>query len=67
MADGVVVRFGDWLLKLEVCAADVVRVAYAKNESFFVRKSLAAQPKKCEGAPFDFDQAAARRRSPRRS
>ncbi|HEY6477370.1 MAG TPA: TIM-barrel domain-containing protein [Polyangia bacterium] len=57
VADGVVVRFGDGLLKLEVCAADVVRVAYAKNESFFVRKSLAAQPKKCEGAPFDFVQA----------
>ena len=37
VADGVVVRFGDGLLKLEICAADVVRVAYAKNESFFVR------------------------------
>jgi alpha-D-xyloside xylohydrolase len=57
VADGVVVRFSESLLKLEVCAADVVRVAYAKNESFFVRKSLAAQPKKCEGAPFDFVQA----------
>ena len=56
VADGVVVRFGDGLLKLEVCAADVVRVAYAKNESFFVRKSLAAQPKRCEGAPFELAQ-----------
>ena len=42
VADGVVVRFSEGLLKLEVCAPDVVRVAYASNESFFVRKSLAA-------------------------
>lgn len=57
VSDGVVVRFGDGLLKLEVCAADVVRVAYARNESFFVRKSLAAQPKKCDGAPFNVTEA----------
>jgi alpha-D-xyloside xylohydrolase len=57
VADGAVVRFGDGLLKLEICAADVVRVAYARNESFFVRKSLAAQPKRCEGAPFDVVEA----------
>ena len=56
VADGVVVRFGEGLLKLEVCAADVVRVAYAKNESFFVRKSLAAQPKRCDGAPFEVQE-----------
>jgi alpha-D-xyloside xylohydrolase len=56
VADGVVVRFGDGLLKLEVCAADVVRVAYAKNEAFFARQSLAAQPKRCEGAPFELAQ-----------
>jgi alpha-D-xyloside xylohydrolase len=53
VSDGVVVRFNDGLLKLEVCSADVVRVAYARNESFFVRPSLAAQPKKCDGAPFN--------------
>jgi alpha-D-xyloside xylohydrolase len=57
VTDGVVVRFNDALLKLEVCAADVVRVAYAKNESFFVRKSLAAEPKHCEATPFDFAEA----------
>ena len=53
LADGVVFRSGDGALKLEVCAADVVRVAYARDEAFFARKSLAAQPKRCEGAPFD--------------
>ncbi|HVV49016.1 MAG TPA: DUF4968 domain-containing protein, partial [Polyangia bacterium] len=58
LPDGVLVRLGDGLLKLEVCAADVVRVAYARNEAFFVRPSLMAQPKRCEGAPFDLQQAA---------
>ncbi len=29
--DGLLVRVGDGLLKLQVCAADVVHVAYAKN------------------------------------
>src|SRR5947207_3902388 len=33
VTDGVLVRFNDALLKLEICAADVVRVAYARNEA----------------------------------
>jgi alpha-D-xyloside xylohydrolase len=57
-ADGVLVRVGDNFLKLEVCAADVVRVAYAKDQVFFARKSLAAQPKRCDGARFDLTQDA---------
>jgi alpha-D-xyloside xylohydrolase len=56
--DGIVVAVGDSLLKLEVCAADVVRVAYAKDEAFFARKSLAAQPRRCDGAKFDVTQDA---------
>ena len=55
---GLLVRFGDGLLKLEVCAADVVRVAYAKDQAFFARKSLATQPKRCDGAKFDLTQDA---------
>ena len=49
---------GDGFLKLEVCADDVVRVAYAKDQAFFARKSLAAQPKRCEGAQFEVTEGA---------
>ena len=69
VSDGLIVHVGDGLLKLEVCAADVVRVAYAKDKSFFTRKSLAAAPKRCDGAKWDVtqDRTPARRRSPPRS
>jgi alpha-D-xyloside xylohydrolase len=56
--EGLVVRVGDGFLKLEVCADDVVRVAYAKDQAFFARKSLAAQPKRCEGAQFEVTEGA---------
>jgi alpha-D-xyloside xylohydrolase len=56
--EGVLVRVGDGFLKLEVCADDVVRVAYAKDQGFFARKSLAAQPKRCDGAKFDVTESA---------
>jgi alpha-D-xyloside xylohydrolase len=49
---------GEGYLKLEVCADDVVRVAYAKDQAFFARKSLAAQPKHCDGAQFEVNEAA---------
>jgi alpha-D-xyloside xylohydrolase len=58
MPEGLLVRAGDGFLKLEVCADDVVRVAYAKDQAFFARKSLAAQPKRCEGARFEVTEAA---------
>ena len=58
VADGLLVRVGDGFLKLEVCAADVIHVAYAKEQTFFARKSLAAQPKRCDGAKFDLTQDA---------
>jgi alpha-D-xyloside xylohydrolase len=54
----VLVRVGEGFLKLEVCADDVVRVAYAKDQAFFARKSLAAQPKRCAGAQFEVTEAA---------
>ncbi len=53
VSDGLIVHVGEDLLKLEVCAADVVRVAYAKDKSFFTRKSLAAGPRRCDGATWD--------------
>jgi alpha-D-xyloside xylohydrolase len=40
--DGVLFHIGDSVLKLEVCAADIIRVAYAKDLAFFARKTLAA-------------------------
>jgi alpha-D-xyloside xylohydrolase len=42
LKDGIVVCVGDNFLKLEVCADDVIRVAYAKDRAFFARKSLMA-------------------------
>src|SRR5215218_8394982 len=43
VADGVIVRTPGGLLKLQVCADDVVRVAFAKDRGFFDRKSLSIQ------------------------
>ena len=36
-------------LKLEFCADDLVRVAFAKDAAFFTRPSLMAAPKRCPG------------------
>ena len=58
LPDGMLVRIADGLLKLEVCSSDVVRVAYAKDQAFFARKSLASQPKHCDGAKFEIAQDA---------
>ncbi len=58
VSDGLLVHVGDGLLKLEICAADVVRVAYAKDKAFFTRKSLAAAPKRCDGAKWEVTQDA---------
>ena len=48
VADGILVGIGDAFLKIEVCSDDVIRVAYAKDRAFFARKSLMAEPKRCE-------------------
>jgi alpha-D-xyloside xylohydrolase len=47
-AEGISVRVGDSFLKLEVCSAEVIRVAFAKDRAFFARKSLVASPRRCE-------------------
>src|SRR5205814_1377915 len=47
-ADGITVPVGDSFLKLEVCSADVIRVAFAKDRAFSARKSLVAAPRRCE-------------------
>jgi alpha-D-xyloside xylohydrolase len=56
--EGVLLRVGDAYLKLEICASDVIRVAYAKDPAFFARKTLAARPKRCEGAQFEVTENA---------
>jgi alpha-D-xyloside xylohydrolase len=56
LPDGVLVRSGDGLLKVEVCASDVVRVAYAKDQAFFARKSLATAPRRCDHPKFDLKE-----------
>ncbi len=62
MPDGAQFTFGGGLLKVEICAADVVRVACAKDATDLARllgrKSLVSQPKRCDGAKFDLTQDA---------
>jgi alpha-D-xyloside xylohydrolase len=41
VADGIIVPIGDRSLKIQVCAADIVRVACANDRAFFDRNSLA--------------------------
>ncbi len=45
------VTVGGNILKLEVCADNVIRVAFAPQASFFTRPSLAAAPKQCVATP----------------
>ena len=40
-ADGILLPVGGGLLKVAVCAENVVRVAYARDRAFFSRTSLA--------------------------
>jgi alpha-D-xyloside xylohydrolase len=42
-----VLTVGNAQLKLEVCADNIIRVAYARDPKFFQRASLAAAPKRC--------------------
>lgn len=44
---GVTLNLGGGTLKIEVCADNVVRVAFAKNASFFTRASLVTAAKQC--------------------
>lgn len=46
---------GGGLLQLEVCAADLIRVAFAQDAAFFARRSLMAGARRCDGAPWRFD------------
>lgn len=50
----------DGWLALDVCADDIVRVAYAKDRRFFQRATLATAPKRCSYPSFEvsLDEAA---------
>src|SRR6266542_641989 len=54
VSDGIVIPVGGAILKVEVCGQDVIRVAYAKDRAFFARKTLAAEPKRCEPTQWQF-------------
>jgi alpha-D-xyloside xylohydrolase len=43
LPDGIILPIGDAFLKVEVYADNIIRVAYAKDRSFFEHKSLSAE------------------------
>jgi alpha-D-xyloside xylohydrolase len=43
-------------LRLVVCAPDVIRVAFARDASFFTRETLATAPKRCDMTPWELAQ-----------
>src|SRR5262245_28826339 len=57
-SDGVVVPIGRELLKVEVCADDVIRVAHAADRGFFSRPSLATAPKLCRPSGWNVEERA---------
>jgi alpha-D-xyloside xylohydrolase len=57
LPDGFLLAVGGGLLRVEACADDVLRIAYAKDPTFFSRKSLATGPRRCSGAPLDLQEA----------
>jgi len=44
---GLTLKLGNGTLKIEVCADNVIRVAFAKDASFFTRASLTTAAKQC--------------------
>ena len=56
--EGIVVRIGDSFLKLEVCSAEVIRVAFARDRAFFTRQSLVASPRRCEPTQWNVTNSA---------
>ena len=43
---------GDGRLEIEICAEDIVRVAYARDVAFFSRPTLMTAPKRCAATPW---------------
>jgi alpha-D-xyloside xylohydrolase len=56
-ADGVVIPIGQGILKVEVRADNIIRVAYAKDRAFFARASLAVEPRRDPHLTWDLTSA----------
>jgi alpha-D-xyloside xylohydrolase len=56
--DGIILPVGDGLLRVALCADNVVRVAYARERAFFSRPSLAAAPRRCDAVAWDLSTGA---------
>ena len=54
LSDGIVVHLGDSFLNVEVCTDSVIHVGFAKDCTFFARKTLTAAPKQCEATQWAF-------------
>ena len=50
--DGPVIPVSGGMLKIQVCADDIIRVAFAKDAAFFTRSTLATAPKRCQTPAF---------------
>jgi alpha-D-xyloside xylohydrolase len=50
--DGPILTVPGGMLKIQVCASDVVRVAYAQDAAFFSRPTLTTAPKRCSATAF---------------
>lgn len=48
LTDGILLRIGDSILKVEVCTDSIIHVAFAKDRRFFTRQTLSAAPKQCD-------------------
>ncbi len=57
--DAVVLPVGGGFLRLEPCAANVVRVAFARYPEAFLRRSLTVEARRCEPVPFELTRGAA--------
>jgi alpha-D-xyloside xylohydrolase len=55
--DGVIVTTGDGVLKVQVCSENIVRIAWAKDRSFFGHPSLMLDPRRTDGALWTVDAA----------
>jgi alpha-D-xyloside xylohydrolase len=58
LPDGVFLGVAQGTLKLEVCAANIVRVMFARDTAFFSRKTLATEARRCDTAGFELSQDA---------
>jgi alpha-D-xyloside xylohydrolase len=58
LSDGVLLPVRDALLKLTVCADDVIEVSFARDRAFFARHSLAAAPRRCEATQWNLTNGA---------